>query len=74
MRAIKQTNQDVLKLALIAHKDEWKELIHILSDLLEDDPDNSIAECFHTILKQVVINGESNWNERSEIETREAPE
>lgn len=70
MRAQRQTNPDVLKISIIAHKEEWEELIDLISNY-NDSVENSVAEAWQTILTKVVLEGRPNWNERTEIETGE---
>lgn len=70
MRAQRQTNPNVLKISIIAHKEEWEELINIITDAISEEECN-IAEAWQTILTKVVLEGRPNWNERTEIETGE---
>lgn len=66
MRAQKQTNPDILKIAVIAHIKEWEELIEYLDD---DGDDNSIIQGFAKIFKDIVIHGRKESHQRSVIET-----
>lgn len=68
VRAQRQTNPDVLKLAIIAHKDEWAELINYLKD---DEEDDSVIKGFVKILEDTVIHGHRESSQRTEVETNE---
>lgn len=68
MRAQRQTNPDVLKLAIIAHKDEWNALIEYLKD---DEEDDSVIQGFIKILEDTVNNGHRESYQRTDIETSE---
>ena len=66
VRAQRQTNPDVLKLAIIAHKKEWEALIEYLKELDEFD---SVIQGFSTLLEEVIINGKRKCFLRTEVET-----
>ena len=68
VRAQRQTNPDVVKVAIIAHTDEWNELINYLKD---DEEEDSVIKGFIKILDDTVNNGLRESYQRTDIETRE---
>ncbi len=60
MKAQKQTNPDIVKVSIIAHINEWTELI----DLLDNEADDSSAlNAFYSILNQIINNDQTEWTE-----------